>query len=47
MNFDENWSDEKLFEYFEISNEEKEFILKYIPDWYQFDYDPNKIIIRK
>ena len=39
MNFDINWTDEKLFEYFEITNEEKEFILNYIPDWYQTDYD--------
>lgn len=37
MDFSKKWSDKDLFEYFDLSESEVEFILDYIPDWYEKD----------
>jgi hypothetical protein len=39
MNFSEEWTDEKLFEYFELTQEEINFIEEYIPNWYERDFN--------
>jgi hypothetical protein len=38
MDFSQEWTDEKLFDYFELTQEERDFINTYIPDWYERDY---------
>lgn len=39
MDFSRNWKDQDLFEYFDLSEQESQFILEYIPNWYNLDYD--------
>jgi hypothetical protein len=39
MDFSEEWTDEKLFEYFEFTQEEINFIEEYIPNWYERDFN--------
>jgi hypothetical protein len=38
MDFSQEWTDEKLFDYFELTQEERNFINEYIPDWYGRDF---------
>jgi len=38
MNFSEEWTDEKLFDYFELNQEERNFINTYIQNWYERDF---------
>jgi hypothetical protein len=38
MNFSEEWTDERLFNYFELTQSERDFILTYIPNWYERDF---------
>jgi hypothetical protein len=38
LDFSKSWTDNELFEYFELSNEEINFILTYIPNWYYSDF---------
>ena len=37
MDFSQEWSDEKLFDYFELTQEERKFINTYIQNWYEQD----------
>ena len=37
MNFDETWDDEKLFDYFDFTTEERHFVDSFIGDWYECD----------
>jgi hypothetical protein len=41
MDFSQEWTDEKLFDYFELSQEERDFINTYIPNWYERDGKSN------
>jgi hypothetical protein len=38
MDFSQEWTDEKLFDYFELTQEERDFINIYIPNWYEKDF---------
>jgi hypothetical protein len=38
LNFNNNWTDEMLFNYFELNNEEINFINNYIGNWYERDF---------
>lgn len=38
MDFSQEWTDEKLFNYFELTQEEREFINTYIQNWYDRDF---------
>jgi hypothetical protein len=38
MDFSQEWTDEKLFDYFELTQEERDFINTYIQDWYDRDF---------
>jgi hypothetical protein len=38
MDFSQEWTDEKLFDYFELTQEERDFINTYIPNWYERDF---------
>jgi hypothetical protein len=37
MDFSQEWTDEKLFDYFELNQEERNFINTYIQNWYERD----------
>ena len=37
MDFSQEWTDEKLFDYFELNQEEIDFINTYIQNWYERD----------
>jgi len=37
MDFSKSWTDDQLFDYFDLSDEERNFILNYIPNWYKHD----------
>jgi hypothetical protein len=39
MDFSQEWTDEKLFDYFELTQEERDFINIYIPNWYERDFN--------
>lgn len=39
MDFSQEWTDEKLFDYFELTQEERNFINEYIPNWYERDFN--------
>lgn len=39
MDFSQEWTDEKLFDYFELTQEERDFINEYIPNWYERDFN--------
>lgn len=39
MDFSQEWTDEKLFDYFELNQEERDFINTYIPNWYERDFN--------
>lgn len=39
LDYSVQWTDEMLFEYFEFSNEEINFIKTYIGDWYERDFE--------
>lgn len=39
MDFSQEWTDEKLFDYFELTQDEREFINEYIPNWYERDFN--------
>jgi hypothetical protein len=39
MDFSQEWSDETLFEFFEFTNDEIQFINDYIPNWYGKDFE--------
>jgi hypothetical protein len=39
MDFSQEWTDEKLFDYFELNQEEIEFINTYIQNWYERDFN--------
>ena len=41
MDFSQEWTDEKLFEHFELETEELEFINTYIQNWYERDGKSN------
>jgi hypothetical protein len=38
MDFSRFWSDYELFDFFELSEEERDFIISYIPNWYKNDF---------
>ncbi len=38
LDFSEKWDDEKLFKYFEFTDEEIKYIINYIPNWYEEDF---------
>ena len=38
MDFSKEWTDEKLFDYFELTQEERDFINTYIQNWYERDF---------
>lgn len=38
MDFSQEWTDEKLFDYFELTQEERDFILEFIPNLYERDF---------
>ena len=38
MDFSQEWTDQKLFAYFELTQEEQDFINNYIGDWYARDF---------
>jgi len=37
LDFSQEWTDEKLFDHFNLIQEERNFITEYIPDWYEFE----------
>ena len=37
LDFSQEWTNEKLFDYFELKSEEREFIDNYIQNWYERD----------
>jgi hypothetical protein len=39
MDFSQEWTDEKLFDHFELTQEERHFINTYIPNWYERDFN--------
>jgi hypothetical protein len=39
LDFSKEWTDEKLFDHFELTQEEREFINTYIPNWYERDFN--------
>ena len=39
MDFSQEWTDEKLFDYFELTQDEKQFINTYIQNWYEQDFN--------
>ena len=39
MDFSQEWTDEKLFDYFQLTQEEIDFIKGYIPNWYERDFN--------
>jgi hypothetical protein len=39
MEFSQEWTDEKLFDYFELTQEERNFINTYIQNWYERDFN--------
>lgn len=39
MDFSQEWTDEKLFDYFELTEEERDFINTYIQNWYERDFN--------
>jgi hypothetical protein len=39
MDFSKEWTDDKLFDHFELTQEEREFINTYIPNWYERDFN--------
>lgn len=41
MDFSQEWTDEKLFEYFELEQKERDFINTYIQNWYERDGKSN------
>ena len=41
MDFSQEWTDKKLFDYFELTQEEREFINTYIQNWYERDGKSN------
>lgn len=41
MDFSQEWTDEKLFAYFELTQKEQDFINNYIGDWYARDFKHN------
>jgi hypothetical protein len=41
MDFSQEWTDEKLFEHFELEIEERNFINNYIQNWYKLDEKSN------
>lgn len=45
MDFSRSWSDQELFEYFEFTQDEIDFILDFIPNLYEKDFElyPNKL----
>ena len=38
LDFNESWNDEKCFDYFELTQEERDFINTYIQDYYKHDF---------
>jgi hypothetical protein len=38
MDFSQEWTDEKLFDYFELTKEERNYINEYIQNWYNRDF---------
>jgi len=39
MDFSQEWTDEKLFDYFQLTQEERDFINTYIQNWYERDFN--------
>lgn len=39
MDFSQEWTDEKLFDYFKLTQQERDFINEYIPNWYERDFN--------
>ena len=37
VDFSKEWNDEKLFDYFGLTQEERNFINEYIPNWYEYE----------
>ena len=37
MDFSQKWTDEKLFDEFGLTQEERNFIKEYIPNWYEYE----------
>jgi hypothetical protein len=41
MDFNVDWTDEMLFDYFELTEEERNYINTFIPNYYERDFQNN------